>query len=108
MGSATCELVWIDALLQDLQVSVPQPIPFLCENKAKLHIVSNPIFHEHTKHLEIDCHLVRDHYKSGFLAPSYVSSKEQLADILIKPLSGPIFHSFLRKLGLINLTPSPA
>ncbi|KAL0370630.1 UNVERIFIED_CONTAM: Retrovirus-related Pol polyprotein from transposon RE1 [Sesamum angustifolium] len=68
MGTTACELVWINYLLQDLQVFVPKPIPFLCENRAALHIVSNPVFHERTKHLEIDCHLVRDHYKSGFLA----------------------------------------
>ncbi|KAL0373069.1 UNVERIFIED_CONTAM: Copia protein [Sesamum calycinum] len=75
-------------LLKDMQLSVSLPIPFLCDNRAALHIISNPIFHERTKHLEIDCHLVRDKYKAGFLAPDHVSSKEQLADIFTKPLPG--------------------
>ncbi|KAL0346303.1 UNVERIFIED_CONTAM: Retrovirus-related Pol polyprotein from transposon RE1 [Sesamum radiatum] len=73
MASTTCELVWVYNLLQDLQIQVPAPIPFLCDNQAALHIVANPVFHEHTKHLEIDCHLVRDKYKEGFLAPRHVA-----------------------------------
>ncbi|KAL0417014.1 UNVERIFIED_CONTAM: Retrovirus-related Pol polyprotein from transposon RE2 [Sesamum latifolium] len=108
MGSTACELAWINSLLQDLRVTVPKPIPFLCDNRAALHIVSNPVFHERTKHLEIDCHLVRDHYKSDFLAPSHVASKEQLADVFTKPLTGPIFHPLIRKLGMIDLIPCPA
>ncbi|KAL0458462.1 UNVERIFIED_CONTAM: Retrovirus-related Pol polyprotein from transposon RE1 [Sesamum latifolium] len=76
MGSTACELSWIYSLLQGLQVSVPKPIPFLYDNRATLHIVSNPVFHEWTKHLEIDCYLVQDHYKAGFLTPSRVSSKD--------------------------------
>ena len=67
MRSTACELLWISTLLQDLHISIPKPIPFLCDNSASLHIVSNPIFHEWIKHLEIDRHLVRDHYKFGFL-----------------------------------------
>ncbi|KAL0319800.1 UNVERIFIED_CONTAM: Retrovirus-related Pol polyprotein from transposon RE1 [Sesamum radiatum] len=67
MASTTCELVWVYNLLQDLQIQVPTPIPFLCGNQAALHIVANPVFHKRTKHLEIDCYLVRDKYKKVFL-----------------------------------------
>ncbi|KAL0461229.1 UNVERIFIED_CONTAM: Retrovirus-related Pol polyprotein from transposon RE2 [Sesamum latifolium] len=108
MGSTACELSWISSLLQDLHISVHNPIPFLCDNRAALHIVSNPVFYERTKHLEIDCHLVRDHYMSGLLTPSSVPSKEQLADVFTKPLIGPLFHSLISKLGLIDFIPSLA
>ncbi|KAL0427875.1 UNVERIFIED_CONTAM: Retrovirus-related Pol polyprotein from transposon RE1 [Sesamum latifolium] len=106
MGATACEFTWIYSLLQDLQISVPSPIPFLCDNRAALYIVSNPIFHERTKHLKIDCHLVRDKYKASFLAPDHVASKEQLADIFAKPLPGSSFHPFLAKLGLFTFLPS--
>ncbi|KAL0435012.1 UNVERIFIED_CONTAM: Retrovirus-related Pol polyprotein from transposon RE2 [Sesamum radiatum] len=60
MDSTTCELIWIYNLLGDLHFHVRIPIPFLCDNHAALHIIANPVFHERTKHLEIDCHLLRD------------------------------------------------
>ncbi|KAL0413944.1 UNVERIFIED_CONTAM: Retrovirus-related Pol polyprotein from transposon TNT 1-94 [Sesamum radiatum] len=107
MASTTCELVWVYNLLQDLYIQVPTPIPFLCDNQAALHIVANPVFHERTKHLEIDCHLVRDKYKEGFLAPKHVASSAQLADIFTKTLTGPTFLAMVSKLGLVDLTPSP-
>ncbi|KAK4382937.1 Retrovirus-related Pol polyprotein from transposon RE2 [Sesamum angolense] len=73
MGAVVCELQWISYLLQDLYVSFPTPISLFCDNQAALHIVANPVFHERTRHLEIDCHLVRDKYKSGFILPTHIS-----------------------------------
>ncbi|KAL0412450.1 UNVERIFIED_CONTAM: hypothetical protein Sradi_1446700 [Sesamum radiatum] len=108
MGTAVCELSWIVYLLGDFGVRVPTPIPFLCDNKAALHIVANPVFHERTKHLEIDCHLVRDKFREGPIAPSHVSSRDQLADIFTKPLVGPLFLPLVSKLALIDLDASPA
>ncbi|KAL2248611.1 UNVERIFIED_CONTAM: Retrovirus-related Pol polyprotein from transposon RE1 [Sesamum indicum] len=77
MGSTTCELIWIHNLLKEFQLESPTPIPFFCDNQAALYIVANPVFHERTKHLEIDCHLVRDKYKQGFLLPKHIPSKNQ-------------------------------
>ncbi|KAL0427169.1 UNVERIFIED_CONTAM: hypothetical protein Slati_2891700 [Sesamum latifolium] len=106
MGATVCELRWISYLLQDFALSVHTPVPLFCDNKAALHIMANPVFHERTKHLEIDCHIVRDQYKLGFVAPSFVRGRDQLADVFTKSLSGPLFLSFLRKLPLFALPPS--
>ncbi|KAL0309126.1 UNVERIFIED_CONTAM: hypothetical protein Sradi_5854900, partial [Sesamum radiatum] len=46
MGTTTCELTWIYNLMQDLQVAIPTPIPFLCDNQAAIHIMANLVFHE--------------------------------------------------------------
>ncbi|KAK4387418.1 Retrovirus-related Pol polyprotein from transposon RE2 [Sesamum angolense] len=62
MGSTVCELLWISYILRELQVDLQLPIPLWCDNKAALHITANPVFHERTKHLDIDCHLVRDQF----------------------------------------------
>ncbi|KAL0411700.1 UNVERIFIED_CONTAM: hypothetical protein Slati_3759700 [Sesamum latifolium] len=101
LGTIVCELQWITYLLHDLQIFPLTPILVYCDNQAAIHIVANPIFHERTKHIEIDCHVVRDQYKSGFILPTHVSSKFQLADIFMKQLPASAFWPFLSKLGLV-------
>ncbi|KAL0448135.1 UNVERIFIED_CONTAM: Retrovirus-related Pol polyprotein from transposon TNT 1-94 [Sesamum latifolium] len=96
LGSVVCELKWISYILADLRVTPPTPIPVYCDNQAVIHIVANPVFHERTKHL------IRDHYKSGFILPSYVPSKLQLADIFTKSLHASLFQPFVSKLGLVS------
>ncbi|KAL2228987.1 UNVERIFIED_CONTAM: Retrovirus-related Pol polyprotein from transposon RE1, partial [Sesamum indicum] len=107
MASITCEVVWMIYLLQALNVEIKLPVPFFCDNKAALHITANPVFHERTKHLEIDCHVVRNKFKEG-LMPTYVISKQQIADIFTKSLPCNSFLHLRSKLALVNLSPSPA
>ncbi|KAL2251366.1 UNVERIFIED_CONTAM: hypothetical protein Sindi_2258900 [Sesamum indicum] len=107
MGSTVCELTWVVYLLMDFRISVPTPIPFFCDNQVALHIVNNPIFHECTKHLDIDYHILRDKFKSGLINPMHVPSKAQLVDFFTKSLPAPSFFLLLSKLGLVDFTPSP-
>jgi len=38
------------------------------------------------KHIEIDCHIVREKLQAEMIGPSHVSSHCQLTDIFTKPL----------------------
>ena len=64
MASIACELIWLKALLQDLGIKHSSPIPLHCDNQAAMHIAANPVFHERTKHIEVDCHFIRNQVQS--------------------------------------------
>ena len=78
------ELLWLQWLLKDLGVSTSSTTSLYCDNQSAIHIVHNDVFHEQTKHIEIDCHFIRYYLVHGALKLFSVSSKDQLADIFIK------------------------
>ena len=59
MANAKCELLWLKHLLQELKFSEIWPMELVCDNQSALYLSSNPIFHERTKHIEVNCHFIR-------------------------------------------------
>jgi len=58
MSSATCELIWLKQLLKELQFGEVTQMTLICDNQVTFHISSNPVYHEKTKHIEIDSHFI--------------------------------------------------
>ncbi|KAF5452084.1 hypothetical protein F2P56_027118 [Juglans regia] len=103
MAAVVCELTWVLYLLTDLRITIGTPTTLYCDNIAAMHIAANPVFHERTKHIELDCHLVRDKILAGQVKIAHVFSSAQLADLLPKPLHSPVFQRLLFKMRVINV-----
>lgn len=103
MSDITKELIWVKACLQDFGITQSSPMSLFCDSQAALHIAASPVFHERTKHVESDCHFVRDEIMAGVLATQHVSTTQQLADIFTKALGAREFSYFLDKLGILDL-----
>ena len=106
-AAATCELQWLLYLMQDLKIVCNKLPVIYCDNQSALHIATNPVLHERTKHLEIDCHIVREKLQVKVLKLLPVSSKEQLSDFFTKPLLPQPFNLLLSNLGMINIYSPP-
>jgi len=102
MAYATSELVWIRSFLASVSV-FPPPMTLFFDSQAAVHITQNPVFHERTKHIEIDCHFVRKKLEAGILTLSHVGTKHQPADIFTKALGEAQFQFLKGKLGLLDL-----
>ncbi|CAA7024972.1 unnamed protein product [Microthlaspi erraticum] len=103
MTELTSELRWLKGLLLDFGIDHKEPMSLMCDSKPAIHISSNPVFQERTKHVEVDCHFIRDDIIAGLIKPKHVSTEDQLADILTKALGRKEFGAFLLKLGIHNL-----
>ncbi|WZZ35042.1 hypothetical protein YC2023_018443 [Brassica napus] len=105
MLKLTNELVWIKGILKHLEIEQTTPMTMHCDNQAAIHIASNSVFHERTKHIEVDCHKVRQMIILGVILPCYTRSEDQLADVFTKAARLKTMESILSRLGLIDLTP---
>ena len=101
MASTTKEIVWLRWLLTDMGVSFSHPTPMYCDNQSSIQIAHNSVFHERTKHIEIDCHLTRHHLKHGTITLPFVFSSLQIADFFTKSHSISRFRFLVGKLSML-------
>ncbi|RVW31271.1 Retrovirus-related Pol polyprotein from transposon RE2 [Vitis vinifera] len=103
MAAVTCELKWLKGLLLSLGVHHPKAIKLFCDSQSALHMAKNPVFHERTKHIEVDCHFVRDAITDGLIAPSYVPTVTQWRIFLQRLLERNNLIIFLPSWAFLNL-----
>ena len=94
LAATTAELIWLRWLLQDLGIDCSAATQLHCDNQSAIQIAHNDVIHERTKHIEIDCHFIRQHVP-----------QDQLADIFTKPLSPRPFRVLTSKLKMVSLKP---
>ncbi|KAK4409489.1 Retrovirus-related Pol polyprotein from transposon RE2 [Sesamum angolense] len=83
MAHTTSEILWLKNPLKELGFMYDDPVPMHCDNQAVIHIASNPIFYERTKHIEVDCHFVREAIISQKICTPFTTSSEKR--VLLKP-----------------------
>ncbi|GJW96531.1 ribonuclease H-like domain-containing protein [Tanacetum coccineum] len=71
LAATTCKIIWLCNILGDLKVSMLLPVKIFCDSNSAIQIACNHVFHEKTKHFEIDVHIVREKIASVWRQSSF-------------------------------------
>ena len=104
LAQCSCEAVWIRRLLGELKILDDKPTYLYCDNQSSIKLSYNPVFHERSKHFEIDYHYTRQKIENNTIKVEYISTQEQPADILTKPLGRIKFENCRDRLYLRSLS----
>ena len=103
MAHTTCEQTWLRTILLEFGLSVQGLTPLYCDNKETIYIANNPIFHERTTHIEVDCHFISSKVESKDIVAPFVPFGSQLADVFTKVVPKNVIDSICSKLRVIDI-----
>src|SRR5260221_3277482 len=95
------ESTFLEHLYRNVSILISPPIFLLVDNQSAIVLMENPIFHVHSKHIEVRHHWVCEKIEGGLIELEYVPTADQMADIFMKPLMLEKFWSFHGALGLV-------
>lgn len=104
-SSATKFIIWLRTFLPELGFPQLAPTKINMDNTSAIKIAKNPELHDRVKHMGVRLHLMQDHTKKKDIELSYISTDEQTADVLTKPLLRVKFQYFREKLGMRLMSP---
>jgi hypothetical protein len=103
-SQASCEALWFRKMLVGLFGVQLRPTVIYCDNQSCIKLSENPVFHDRSKNIEIRYHFIFDYVQRGAMELQYISTQEQVADILTKALNMDKFVFFRDKLGVVSKT----
>jgi hypothetical protein len=90
-------------LLGELLGREPKVVELKVDSKSALALASNPVFHEHSKHIELRYHFIRNCLAKGTVSATYINTVDQLADILTKALGRVKFQELRARIGMVQI-----
>jgi hypothetical protein len=103
MANAVAEVAWLQSMLKELGVKEDNKPCLWCDNLGAMYLSANLVFHGRVKHVEIDCHFVREMVASKQLEIRTIASKDQIAGGFTKTLSTQLMQNFQNNLNLVKL-----
>jgi hypothetical protein len=102
-GSGACQGVWLARLLKELVGSELRAPVLKVDNKSAIDLSKNPVHHDRSKHIEVKYHYIRECVEGGKIVLEQISTRDQLADIMTKPLGRVLFQELRDRVGIVNI-----
>ena len=102
LSNSTCESIWLRHILEYVGIKQEQATRIQCYPQSSINLALNPVYHERSKHIELQHHFVREKIESKDIELNYYSTSENVADIFTKPIGRIHFEDFRQKLGVVN------
>jgi hypothetical protein len=103
-STASTQALWIARLLGDLLGRDVGAVELRVDSQSALALAKNPVFHERSKHIRVRYHFIRDYLTEGSIKARYINTKDQLADLLTKPLGRIKFLELCFRSGMAQLS----
>lgn len=102
-AACACQCVWMRRILEQLDCLQLQPTTILCDNSSTIKLSKNPVLHGRSKHIDVRFHFLRDLTKEEVVRIIHCGTKEQVADIMTKPLKLDMFIKLREELGVCEV-----
>ncbi|XP_050232866.1 secreted RxLR effector protein 161-like [Mercurialis annua] len=101
-ASCACQSIWMRRILEKLGLQQSKCTDVFCDNSSTIKLSKNPVMHGRSKHIDVRFHFLRDLTMDGVVKLEYCGSKDQLADIMTKPLTLEVFERLRELLGVCS------
>ena len=103
LKEAIKEYLYLISIIKQLNIENKEKFYLFTDSLSAIGLANNPKHHAKTKHINIQYHFIREHITNDTIQLSHINTKEQLADVLTKALSGPTFKYLVRQMNLLPM-----
>ena len=101
-AACACQTVWMQRVLEKLGLKQCKCTIF-CDNNSAIKLSKNLVMHGRSKHIDVRFHFLRDLANDGIVELVHCGSKDQLADVMTKPLKLELFLKMREQLGMCSI-----
>lgn len=100
LNESVREICWLKGLISDFGIKIEKPVTVKTDSQSCIALIRDSKFSNRTKHIDIKYHYVKDMARQDVIELEYVSSEDNVADMMTKPLNSTKISKFRTLVGI--------